>query len=74
MAYNAKDSELSHVHFDGVLVDLILPEVNKDKLPDEDIQVPEWELPANDQDGEQMTESVKEKEEKWNDLRTTNLR
>ena len=68
MVYTPKDSELSHVHFDAVLVDVILDEIKKDVLPSEDIEVPEWELPANDQDGTVMGESIKEKDQKWNAL------
>ena len=68
MVYTPKDSELSHVHIDPALVDVILPEIKKDLLPDEDIDVPDWELPANDQDGALAGESIKEKDQKWNAL------
>ena len=30
-----QDSEYSHSHFDGVLIDLIMQEIKDDKLPDE---------------------------------------
>ena len=59
MSYRPKDSELTSCHFDGVAVELILPEVRTDRLPDDDIEVPEWELPACDQDGEHTAESIK---------------
>ena len=32
-----QDGELSHAHFDAVLIDLIMPEVKEDKLLDEGI-------------------------------------
>jgi len=70
MSYLPKDSDLSHAHFDGVLTDLVFDEVKKDILPNEDIQIPEWELPPTDHEGEVNGESIREREEKWTDLRT----
>lgn len=70
----SKDSELSHVHFDPVLVDVVLDEIKKDVLPSEDIEVPEWELPASDQDGALVGETIREKDQKWNVLTVDKIR
>merc|ERR1712126_676272 len=50
-----------HTFTSMLYFDVILEEIKKDVLPSEDIDVPEWELPANDQDGTMVGESIKEK-------------
>jgi len=71
---STKDSDFSTVHFDNVMHVLITKEVKQDVLPNEEIQVPEWELPPVDNEGEQVGESIREKEEKWTDLRDKHVR
>ncbi|XP_066933111.1 anaphase-promoting complex subunit 13-like [Clytia hemisphaerica] len=71
---STKDSDFSTVHFDNAMHVLITKEIKQDVLPNEEIQVPEWELPPVDNEGEQVGESIREKEEKWTDLSTKHVR
>lgn len=65
----SQDSELSYAHRDGRLLELIDETWQKDKLPNDEISVPEFELPAvDDSDHNGTTESLKEQEQKWTDL------
>ncbi|KXJ04194.1 anaphase-promoting complex subunit 13 [Exaiptasia diaphana] len=70
----SKDSEFSHAHRNGRLIELIDDEWKKEKLPNEEIAVPEFELPpVDDTDNNGALESLKEQEEKWTDLGITQL-
>ena len=53
---------------DGRLIDIVDVAWMQDKLPDEDILVPQMELPEQDQDNNGTQESLREQEQKWNDL------
>lgn len=59
------DSQLDK---DGRLMDLIDDEWRCDKLPHEDIDVPQMELPEPEQDNGNSTETLKEIDQKWTDL------
>ncbi|XP_031563627.1 anaphase-promoting complex subunit 13-like [Actinia tenebrosa] len=70
----SKDSELSYSHRNGRLVDIIDDEWKNEKLPNEEIAVPEFELPPiDDTDNSGTVESLKEQEEKWTDLGISQL-
>lgn len=58
---------------DGRLMDLIDAEWREDKLPEEDIAVPQMELPEIEQENGPSTETLKEQEQKWTDLALTAL-
>ncbi|CAH3143524.1 unnamed protein product [Pocillopora meandrina] len=63
------DSELSYAHRDGRLLEIIDENWQKDKLPNDEIAVPEFELPpVDDSDHNGATDSLKEQEQKWTDL------
>ncbi|KAL9962592.1 hypothetical protein ACROYT_G031703 [Oculina patagonica] len=65
----SQDSELSYAHRDGRLLELIDEAWQKDKLPHDEISVPEFELPpVDDSDHNGATDSLKEQEQKWTDL------
>ncbi|KAH3702550.1 hypothetical protein DPMN_077574 [Dreissena polymorpha] len=64
------DSEVTR---DGRLMDLIDDEWRKDKLPEEDIAVPQMELPEIEPENGPTTETLKEQEQKWSDLALTSL-
>ncbi|CAH3143902.1 unnamed protein product [Porites lobata] len=65
----SQDSELSYAHRDGWLLELIDEAWHMDKLPNDEISVPEFELPpVDDSDHNGITDSVKEQEQKWTDL------
>lgn len=64
------DSEVTR---DGRLMDLIDAEWREDKLPEEDIAVPQMELPEIEQENGPSTETLKEQEQKWTDLALTAL-
>lgn len=63
----------SQVELDGRLLDIIDDEWKKDKLPDDDISVPLSELPDPDADNGANGESVRQQENKWNDLGLNDL-
>ncbi|XP_004414956.1 PREDICTED: erythroid membrane-associated protein-like [Odobenus rosmarus divergens] len=58
----------SEVQRDGRILDLIDDAWREDKLPYEDVAIPQNELPEPEQDNGGTTESVKEQEMKWTDL------
>ena len=64
------DSEVSR---DGRLMDLIDTEWREDKLPEEDIAVPQMELPEIELENGPSTETLKEQEQKWMDLALSTL-
>lgn len=53
---------------DGRLIDIVDLAWIQDTLPDEDILVPQMELPELDLENNGPLESLKEQEQKWNDL------
>ncbi|CAG2187452.1 APC13 [Mytilus edulis] len=63
--YNQMDSEVCR---DGRLMDLVDEEWRKDKLPMEDINVPQMELPELEPDNGPTNETLTEQEQKWTDL------
>ncbi|KAK3098600.1 hypothetical protein FSP39_021112 [Pinctada imbricata] len=63
----------SQVVRDGKLMEIIDEEWRKDKLPMEDIQVPEMELPEPEPDNGPSSETLKEQEAKWMDLALSTL-
>lgn len=63
----------SQVTRDGRLMDLIDSEWREDKLPEEDIAVPQMELPEIEPENGPSTETLKEQEQKWTDLALTAL-
>jgi len=63
----------SHVLRRGRLVDIIDKEWREDRLPNEDISVPQMELPELEPDNGNTHETLKEQEQKWTDLGTTTL-
>ncbi|XP_058794474.1 anaphase-promoting complex subunit 13 [Phymastichus coffea] len=58
----------SHVVADGRLVDLIDDEWRKDTLPVDEILVPVSELPDPESDNGDSHMTLKELEQKWNNL------
>ncbi|VDI11740.1 anaphase-promoting complex subunit 13-like [Mytilus galloprovincialis] len=58
----------SEVCRDGRLMDLVDEEWRKDKLPMEDINVPQMELPELEPDNGPTNETLTEQEQKWTDL------
>ncbi|KAL4228543.1 AN1-type zinc finger protein 1 [Mactra antiquata] len=60
------DSEVTR---DGRLMDFIDEKWREDQLPEDDIAVPETELPEVEQsENGPSTETLKEQEQKWTDL------
>lgn len=69
-----KDSELSYAHRESYLIDVVDRQWRKDQLPHDDILIPERELPpSDDTDNIDISETLKEQEEKWMDLGLQNL-
>lgn len=64
------DSEVSR---DGRLMDLIDEKWREDTLPEEDIAVPQMELPEIEPENGATTETLKEQEQKWSDLALNTL-
>ncbi|XP_053409065.1 anaphase-promoting complex subunit 13-like isoform X2 [Mercenaria mercenaria] len=65
------DSEVTR---DGRLMDLIDEKWREDQLPEEDIAVPQMELPEIEQlENGPTTETLKEQEQKWTDLGLSSL-
>ncbi|XP_033641105.1 anaphase-promoting complex subunit 13-like [Asterias rubens] len=58
---------------DGRLLDIVDDAWRKDKLPHDDIAVPQAELPDVFADDGMSAETIKEQEEKWTDLALQNL-
>ena len=63
----------SQVTRDGRLIDIVDDEWRKDELPDEDIAVPQMELPEIEQENGPSTETLTEQEQKWTDLALSSL-
>ncbi|XP_041373344.1 anaphase-promoting complex subunit 13-like isoform X2 [Gigantopelta aegis] len=63
----------SEVLRDGRLMDLIDEKWREDKLPMEDIAVPQMELPEIEPDNGPTTETLREQEQKWADLALSSL-
>ena len=61
----------SEVMRDGRLLDIVDDEWRWDRLPHDDITVPQVELP--DVDIDNSMETIKEQEQKWADLALQNL-
>ena len=53
---------------DGRLMDIIDEKWREDKLPNEDIAVPQMELPELEPDNGHSNETLREQEQKWTDL------
>ncbi|XP_046577383.1 anaphase-promoting complex subunit 13-like [Haliotis rubra] len=58
----------SEVQRDGRLMDIIDEKWREDRLPMEDIMVPQLELPEIEPDNGPTTETLREQEQKWSDL------
>ena len=58
----------SEVKRDGRLMEMIDEQWRDDKLPMEDIAVPQMELPELEPDNGPSNETLKEQEQKWLDL------
>lgn len=58
----------SQVQLEGRFLDIVDDAWRKDKLPEEDVSVPLTELPDPESDNGNAGESVREQENKWNDL------
>lgn len=54
-------------------MDLIDEKWREDKLPEEDIAVPQMELPEIEPENGPTTETLKEQEQKWTDLALSTL-
>jgi len=52
----------------GRLMDIVDKEWREDRLPNEDITVPQLELPELEPENGNTTETLKEQEQKWTDL------
>lgn len=63
----------SEVLRDGRLLNLRDREWQKDKLPDEDIGVPQMELPELEPDNGNTNETLREQDQKWTDLALNSL-
>ena len=53
---------------DGRLLDIVDQKWREDKLPKEDIDVPQLELPELEPDNGHTNETLREQEQKWSDL------
>lgn len=51
-----------------VLIDVVDSSWQLDKLPDEDIAVPQMELPELETDNGNTNETLREQEQKWTDM------
>ncbi len=58
----------SEVQMDGRLMDIVDQKWREDKLPNEDIAVPQMELPELEPDNGHSNETLREQEQKWTDL------
>lgn len=58
----------SQVMRDGRLMDIADKTWREDKIPHEDIAVPWVELPDPEPDNNNSNETLKEQEQRWNDL------
>ena len=58
----------SEVMRDGRLMDIVDQKWREDKLPNEDVAVPQMELPELEPDNGHNNETLKEQEQKWTDL------
>ncbi|XP_076467386.1 anaphase-promoting complex subunit 13-like [Babylonia areolata] len=67
------DSEIQRWQRQGQLMDLIDEKWREDILPNEDIAVPQMELPELEQDNGPSTETLQEQEQKWSDLALQSL-
>ncbi len=63
----------SEVQRDGRMMDLVDQAWKDDKLPNEDISVPQMELPELEPDNGPSNETLREQEQKWADLALGNL-
>ena len=63
----------SQVVADGRLLELIDEDWRKDQLPKDDIAVPFSELPDPEADNGNTGESLREQENKWNELGLANI-
>ena len=70
----SKDSELSYGTRETCYIDVVDEQWRKDQLPNNNILIPEKELPpSDDTDAVNFSETLKEQEEKWTDLGLQNL-
>jgi len=58
----------SHVIRRGRLMDIVDKDWREDRLPNEDIAVPQMELPELEPENGNTHETLKEQEQKWTDL------
>ncbi|XP_038066249.1 anaphase-promoting complex subunit 13-like [Patiria miniata] len=58
---------------DGRLLDIVDEAWRKEKLPHDDIAVPQHELPDVFADDGMSAETIKEQEQKWTDMALQNL-
>ncbi|XP_014676950.1 PREDICTED: anaphase-promoting complex subunit 13-like [Priapulus caudatus] len=58
---------------DGRLMDIVDEAWRAEKLPDDLIAVPVMELPELEPDNGHSNETLREQEQKWNDLALSNL-
>ncbi|CAM1307676.1 Uncharacterised protein g4663 [Pycnogonum litorale] len=58
----------SQVMRDGRLMDIADKKWREDKIPDEDIAIPVQELPDPEPDNGNNNDTLKEQEQKWNDI------
>ena len=63
----------SQVTRDVQMIDIVDDVWRKDELPDEDIAVPQMELPELEQENGPSTETLTEQEQKWSDLALPSL-
>lgn len=63
----------SQVRRCGRFVDIVDQEWLDDRLPDEDILVPQIELPELEPENGSTQETLKEQEQKWSDLGLTQI-
>ncbi|XP_014768435.1 anaphase-promoting complex subunit 13 isoform X2 [Octopus bimaculoides] len=58
----------SQITIEGRMIDLIDEKWREDKLPMEDVAVPQMELPELEPDNGPTIETLHEQEQKWSDL------
>ena len=58
----------SEVQRDGWLMDIVDSKWRDDKLPYEDIMVPQMELPELEPDNGNTNETLREQDQKWTDM------
>ena len=63
----------SEVERDGHLMDIVDRAWAEDKLPKEDVPVPQLELPELEPDNGNTTETITEQQQRWTDLALGNL-